>query len=113
MDRPPAREAPWALLTYAVSRGINVLTTVALSRVVTPREFGLVALAALTIQTISMFNDLGLGGALITRQDLDERAMGTMLTLMVGMHALITIVLVLIAPLAAKLFREPRLTGIL
>jgi lipopolysaccharide exporter len=113
MDRPAAREVPWALLTYAVSRGINVLTTVALSRVVTPREFGLVALAALTIQTISMFNDLGLGGALITRQDLDERSMGTMLTLMLGMHALITIVLVAIAPLVADLFREPRLTGIL
>jgi lipopolysaccharide exporter len=113
MDRRAAREVPWALLTYAASRGINVLTTIALARLVTPHEFGLVALAALTIQTVSMFNDLGLGGALITRQDLDRRAMGTMLTLMVGMHALITVVLIACAPLIADIFHEPRLTAVL
>jgi PST family polysaccharide transporter len=113
MDRRAAREVPWALLTYAASRGINILTTIALARLVTPHEFGLVALAALTIQTISLFNDLGLGGALITRKELDRRAMGTMLTLMLGMHALMTVVIVAVAPLAAALFREPRLTGIL
>jgi lipopolysaccharide exporter len=113
MDRRAAREVPWALLTYAAGRGINILTTIALARLVTPHEFGLVALAALTIQTISLFNDLGLGGALITRRELDSRALGTMLTLMVGMHALMTLVIVAAAPLAAALFREPRLTGIL
>jgi lipopolysaccharide exporter len=113
MDRRAAREVPWALLTYAAGRGLNVLTTIALARLVSPHDFGLVALAALTIQTISLFNDLGLGAAMITRRDLDEPAMRTMLTLMVGMHVLMTIVIVAFAPVAAELFREPRLTGVM
>jgi PST family polysaccharide transporter len=100
-------------LTYAVNKAITVATTIALARLVAPREFGLVALATLTVQTISLFNDLGMGGALVLRQDLDRRAVGTMLTLMVGMHTVIALVIFATAPLAALAFGEPRLTGIL
>lgn len=108
-----AREVPWALLSYAVNKGITLGTTIVLARLIAPRDFGLVALASLTIQTVSLFNDLGLGGALIVGRDLSSKALGTMLTLMVGMHVAISLVILATAPLMALAFDQPRLTGVL
>ena len=107
------RGLPWAVMTYAGSKVITLVSTVVLARLLTPADFGLVALSFLVINLVGVFRDLGLGGGFILRRDLDARAQGTVLTLMVGMGALLAAVVSGVSPLAAGWFDESRLDSIL
>ncbi|NUT54405.1 MAG: lipopolysaccharide biosynthesis protein [Thermoleophilia bacterium] len=113
MDERAVRGVPWTLLSYGVNRGVLVLTTVGLARILQPDDYGLVALATVALTFLALVKDLGLGGTLIVRGDLDADARGTVLTLMVGSGLLLAIVAAACAPLLADVFDEPRLTGVL
>ena len=73
MDPKAVRGVSWTLISYAFNRGITLATTLVLARLLVPADFGVVALASVVIGIVGLFKDLGLGGALIVRQDLDER----------------------------------------
>jgi PST family polysaccharide transporter len=107
------RGVPWTIASYGASKAVNLVTTIVLARLVAPDDFGLVALASLALNLLGFVKDLGLGGTLIVRQDLDERAKGTILTLMVGVSALLGLLAAAAAPLVAEFFQDPRLTGVL
>lgn len=113
MERKIARGLPWSMGTYAASRGITILALLVLARLLEPADFGLAALATVIMLSLSLLNDLGLGGTLIQRQELDRRAMGTFLTLMLLASMAIALLLVAFGPLAASIFDQPRLTGLL
>jgi lipopolysaccharide exporter len=104
---------PWTLLTYALQKAITFASTVALARLLVPADFGIVALGLLVVALVGHFRDLGLGGALIVRQDLDERGKGTALTLMLATGVGVTVLVVGLSPLLADVFDEPRLDGVL
>jgi O-antigen/teichoic acid export membrane protein len=106
------RGIPWTLLTYATTRVMTVLTTLALARLLAPADFGLFAMATLAMELLSVFSGLWLGAALILRTDLDRRGEGTVLTLLMAAGALLALILVVLAPAAAAFFGEPRLAGI-
>jgi lipopolysaccharide exporter len=107
------RSISWTLLSYWSSKAITVATTLILARLLVPEEFGLVALAWLVIGLLSLFNDLGLGGALIVRQDFGARDKGAVLAGMMIMGAAVAAIVAATSPLAAALFDEPRLTAVL
>jgi PST family polysaccharide transporter len=107
------RGVPWTLASYGASKAVNVLTTVVLARLVAPEDFGLLALATLALNLLGFVKDLGLGGTLIVRQDLDRRALGTVLTLMMAVSAALAVLSAAAAPLLSAFFDEPELTGVL
>lgn len=107
------RGIPWSLAAQIASRAITLLTTIVLARLLVPADFGVVALAVLALTALNVLSDLGLTGVLVVRQDLDRRAQGTLLTLLVGAGAIAAVLLVALAPLIADLFRESRVTDIL
>jgi O-antigen/teichoic acid export membrane protein len=109
LEQKALRGVPWTLLAYASNKAVTVGTTLVLARLLTPEDFGIVALALLVIVALSFLRDLGLNGALILRQDLDRRAKGTLLTLMLGTGALLGLALAAASPLVAELMDEPRL----
>lgn len=113
LEERAVRGAPWTVFAFASSKLLAVATTIVLARILTPADFGIVLLAALAIGTLSIFSDLGLGGTLVVRQDLDVVAKGTILTLMLGMGAAIAVLVAAASPLVAQLFDEPRLGPIL
>lgn len=103
----------WTFLSYAVNRSVTFASTLVLARLLVPSDFGLLALATLAIGLFGLFRDLGLGSTLVLRQDLDRRALGTILTLMVGSSLVLAALVSAVSPLAAAVFDEPRLTQIL
>jgi O-antigen/teichoic acid export membrane protein len=106
------RGIPWTLLTYATTRVVTVLTTLALARLLAPADFGLFAMATLGMELLSVFSGLWLGATLIVRAELDRRTEGTVLTLLVGAGAFLALLLGALAPVIAAFFGEPRLAGI-
>lgn len=113
MDPRAVRGVSWTLLTYSINKGISLVTTMILARLLSPSDFGIVALAALVIGAIGVFNDLGLGGAMIVRQDLEERDKGTIQTMMLATATAAALLIVAMAPIAAALLDEPELELVL
>src|SRR3954471_24497562 len=113
MEERAIRGIPWTLLSYAVNKALRVAATIVLARLLGPSDFGLVALAVLAMAGISVLSDLGLGGVLVVRQDLDRHAQGTVFSLMLITGGAGTLLVAALAPLAALAFDEPRLTPVL
>ena len=107
-----ARGVGWSVGSTAANRVITLMTTLILARLLTPRDFGLVALAVVALTLLNVLSDLGLTSVLVVTQDLDRRAQGTVLTLLVGAGTIATVALALAAPALADLFREPRLADV-
>jgi O-antigen/teichoic acid export membrane protein len=101
------------VLMFASNKVITFGTTLVLARILTPSDFGIVALASVTIGLLALFSDLGLGGTLVVRKHLDDRISGTIFTLMLLMGLLTALLVAGTAPLAASIFDEPDLTPIL
>jgi lipopolysaccharide exporter len=113
MDDRAIRGVPWTFLSFGVTKLITLAATVVLARLLDPSDFGLMALALLAFGFLGLFRDLGLGATLVLRQDLDERAHGTILTLMIATAVGVSLLVAASAPLAAELLDEPRLNSLL
>jgi lipopolysaccharide exporter len=113
MEEKAVRSVAWTVLSFAANRAITLFSTVALARLLVPADFGVVALATLTITIANVFASLGLGSVLVLRPEWEPRAQGTVLTLVLGSCAALTAVVALTAPLVARVLNEPRLTDIL
>ncbi|MDX6233259.1 MAG: hypothetical protein QOH68_2263 [Nocardioidaceae bacterium] len=113
MEDKAAGGVRWTILTYAVSKVITFAATAVLARLLVPADFGVVMLGFVAMNVIGIFGDLGLGATLVVRQDLDRPALGTVLTLLVASGTALAGLLVLTAPVLSRMFREPRLGGVL
>lgn len=114
MYEKAVRGVPWTMITFGGTKVVGSLTTIVLARLLAPADFGLFALANLGLGLLSIFNGNWLGATLIVRKDMvDDRARGTVLTLVLASGALMAGALALVAPLAAHLFHQPRLQDIL
>ena len=88
-----------------------MLTTIVLARILTPRDFGLVTIAALVVGVISLFSH-ALGNVIVLEHDWDRRALATALGVMLAASAAATALGVLSAPVVARAFDIPAATGV-
>jgi len=108
-----ASNAAWNYLSFGLSKALNLITVSILAHLLTPELFGLVALATLAIDYISILNDFGLGAALVQRRENIDEASNIAFTFNLLIGILLTSLIVLISPYVAVFFHEPSLTPIL
>jgi O-antigen/teichoic acid export membrane protein len=113
VDEKAIRGVPWTVLSYVGSKAIAVVTTLVLARLLTPGDFGVIALAITVTSFLTWFADFGFSGTLILRQDLGRRGQEVLFTLMMASSAVSALVCVGLAPLAGSVFHTPRLTPVL
>lgn len=111
--RQTAYAVVWNYLSFGLSKGLVFISTAILARVLTKGDFGLVGFATITVNYLSVVNDLGLGSALIQRQENVEESAETVFTLNMLLGCLLTVVTYFIAPWVAIYFREPMVTPLL
>ena len=99
----------WAVLLRWSQRGIGLLSTYVLARLLSPNDFGIVAMASLSYGFLEMFSALGVGSALIRQPSVDKADCDTAWTLQLLQGLFIAFALCIGAPLAARFFGEPRL----
>lgn len=63
----------WNAVQMLVNQGSAFIIKLVLARILFPEEFGLVGMAAVFIGLVQVFNDLGIGAALIQRKEEDLR----------------------------------------
>lgn len=108
-----ASNAAWNYLSFGLSKAINLVAVSILAHLLTPELFGVVALATLAIDYISILNDFGLGAALVQRRENIDEASNIAFTFNLLIAILLTSIIVLISPYVALFFHEPALTPIL
>ena len=108
-----ASNAAWNYLSFGLGKALNLVTISILAHLLTPELFGVVALATLAIDYISILNDFGLGAALVQRRDNIDEASNVAFTFNLLISIFLTAMIVLISPYVAVFFDEPALTPIL
>ena len=108
------RGTAWAYGSYVGGQALVLVSTAILARVLTPSEFGVVALALVFITLLDTVSDLGLSPALVisTEDELRERAK-TVFAITIGLGALLSALTAAVAPLAALFFDQPELFPLL
>jgi len=113
----PMSIARGAALTVAMrwtDRLIGIASTLILARLLTPADFGVVAMASLVVSLIDTLFDLGVNAALVQKQSTDRNDFDAAWTLRLAQSALAAVVIgVAGAPLAADYFRDPRVEAVL
>jgi O-antigen/teichoic acid export membrane protein len=108
------RGTAWAYASYIGGQAVVLVSTAILARILTPSQFGLVALALVFITLLDTISDLGLSPALVisTEQELRARS-NTVFLFTVGLGALLSAITAGVAPLAGLFFDQPDLVPLL
>lgn len=94
----------WSFSEVLLKRGVQFILSIFLARLLTPDDFGVVAMATIFVTWSEVFKDFGLGQALIQKKDITEEQVSTVFYLNIGMGGLMAMILVLIAPLASSFY---------
>lgn len=124
MTEPPPPPAPsiyeqmwhgsaWAILMRWCLRGIGLVSVLILARLLTPADFGIVAMASIVSAFIQGFSELGTSMALIREPNPSRTHCDTAWTIQILVGVFIGVMLAALAEPAAWYFREPRLAPVL
>ncbi len=113
VGRAIARGAAWTVCLRLATQLVSVVSTLVLARLLTPRDFGIYALAMLVYAFVELLSAFGFGSALIQNQDATDAHYNTAWTLHVLFSLLTSSLLFLFAPFAAAWLAEPQLETVL
>jgi lipopolysaccharide exporter len=105
--------AVWNYATFIVSKGLVFVTTIILARLLSPEDFGLLALGMIAISYLDTIDDLGVADAMVYRQNDPERAYNVAFVINLITGLVLTCIGILVAPFVALFFNEPRVALIL
>ena len=97
----------WVGVGSALSRGANMLSTFVLAAILIPDDFGIVSIAVMISNVLSLFRDFGVGQALIYQKEHVEESANTAFLISVGMGIFLYLVGFFLAEPAAVFFRNP------
>lgn len=84
-----------------------------LARFLEPGDFGLMAIMMVVIGFSQAFQDMGISNAIIQRQDISHIQLSSLYWLNIAAGAMLSLIIIAIAPLVAMFYDEPRITGLM
>lgn len=102
-----------SLYGQGVKFALNLGSTAILARILKPSDFGLLAMVAGIIGFLDLFKDPGLGLALVQREKIDHSQINALFWIGLALSGILSILIVLLAPLAVWFYGEPRLYWIM
>jgi O-antigen/teichoic acid export membrane protein len=92
--------------------GLSLISTVILARLLTPRDFGLVAIVATVTTFLRVFKDAGLSTATVQRESITHIQVSNLFWINVAVSVLSTLIVAGSAPLLAWFYHDSQLVGI-
>jgi PST family polysaccharide transporter len=112
LKRASLRSGMVTVTAQVVTIAIQLVSTVTLARLLSPADYGLLAMVMVVTSFAGLFRDFGLSSAAIQRGDLTAAQQNGLFWLNLSIGGVLTVVLALAAPLVAWFYGEPRLTAI-
>ena len=103
----------WVVAARWGLRAIGLVSTVILARLLTPADFGVIALAMLVVSLIEIVNETGLAVYIIRHPNPQRSHFDTVFTLQLMVGAALTLAIILAAPLGAAFFRTPEIQPVI
>jgi O-antigen/teichoic acid export membrane protein len=91
---------------------LRVVSMMVLSRLLEPRDFGLIGMTAAFTGILSLFRDFGLSSAAVQRASVTEEQTSTLFWINVLLGAALTVATFLFAPLVGHFYHEPQLVWV-
>jgi len=89
---------------------MQVLMLAILARLLTPGDFGLIAMVTVFSSFVAIFSSFGLTSAIVQKKEVSDETLSSTFWINLGLGALLTAVFSASAPLIAAFYSEPRLT---
>lgn len=102
----------WSLLDNIAGSGITFLVGLVLARILSPSEYGVMAMITIFIAVSNSIVDSGFSNALIRKTDIKRIDYNTVFFFNLGVSAVLYLLLFSAAPFIADFFHEPLLVGI-
>lgn len=102
----------WSAVTRYSGIVISLVVSMVLARLLSPEEYGVVAIATVLITFLSMFCTLGIGPAVIQRDDLTDSDLNSIFTFSISIGFLLTILFFLCSWPIASFYDNPQLIPI-
>lgn len=103
----------WTGLAAAGTTVVELLRVLITSRLLGPEDFGLMGIAYVVIGLAQAFLDVGMGAAIIHRQDVTRDELSSLYWLNLIVGAVVFVGVMLCTPVVALAFKEPRLPVLL
>jgi len=103
----------WAVLQTVSKQGASFLIFLILSRLLGPKDFGLLGMSISWIGFVNIFSELGFSAAVIQRKDIGEKHLSTTFYINVVLGLLLSIVGIGISIPAAVFFKAPEVRPII
>ena len=102
----------WTATARLASQAISWAITLVVIRLLTPGDYGLLAMATVFVALLSMFSEFGLGAAVVQQANIDEHLLRRVFGVILVIHFSLAILLALAAPLIAEFYGEPRVVPV-
>src|SRR3984957_12329536 len=107
-EKRAGRALLWKGMQLGVSKLLYLVGTLILGHLLAPKEFGLVAIATVAITTIMTATETGMTSALVQASEREQAHYDIAWTVGILRGLIVCVVLLLAAPLVARLFGEER-----
>lgn len=103
----------WTTLSSVVSSIVKLIQVAILTRYLTKADFGIIAIAILFISFTRIFLDMGLSTAIMHKQQITKNEYSSLFWLNVITGVILSVILILCAPLVAAYYQEDILTPVI
>lgn len=101
----------WRFAERCGAQGVSFIVSLVLARLLTPNDYGIVALMSVFISILGVFIDSGFSAALIQKKDADDLDFSSIFYFNLFSCSLLYLILFLAAPLISAFYRRPEMTA--
>ena len=101
------------VLSQVAKMATQLGAQIVLARLLFPAEFGIIAMAYPVIAFVQVFNDIGLGQAIVQRPTLVSAQVSALFWVNIAISCVLACAVVLLSPIAGWVYREPHVVGVL
>ena len=98
--------------SQAAKFGLNLVSTMLLARLLTPHDFGLVAMVTAVTGFLAMFRHAGLSTPTVQREHITDAQVSNLFWINLGVSVLCALILAALSPAIAWFYRDSRITYI-
>jgi len=103
----------WTFAAHFIGKSLSLIVGVVLARILSPSDFGVVAVALVVWQLIMVFGATGVGSKLIQQQEHFEHYATAAFWLNIAVACILAIIAVFISPLASLFYETPLIKPII
>ena len=102
----------WTALGKYSGMFFSIIITMVLARLISPAEFGIVAIAQIIINFFCFFADLGISSAVVQNKSLTDKNLDSLFTFSIILAFILSIAFYVISPLIASYYKNSELINI-